>query len=140
MNIYARLTIAAAALIAGPALADEQVAEGEKVVAKRCKACHAISNGDQEILKGGGVGPNLWGIVGRKAGSYPDFKYGDDLVAAGEAGLVWDKESLDSYLDDPKEFLKTYLNKSDARSKMSFKLNKEEDRAAAAAYLASLPK
>ena len=129
---------AAAALIAGPALADDLVADGEKLTAKRCKSCHMIADGDNVILKGGKTGPNLWGVVGRAAGG-DDFKrYGDDLIAAGEAGLTWDEETLKAYLADPKAYLREYLDDPKAKSKMSFKLKKEDDRAAVAAYLATL--
>ena len=131
--------IAAAALVAGPALAESHVAEGEKLVAKRCKSCHMIANGDDVILKGGKTGPNLWGVVGRQAGTEADYsKYGDDLVAAGEKGLVWDEEQLAGFLADPKKYLASYLDVKKAKSKMSFRLKKEDQRAAVAAYLASL--
>ena len=49
---------------------------------------------------------NLFGLPGRAAGTYPDFKYGDSIVAAGAAGLVWDKESFEAYVADPNAFLK----------------------------------
>lgn len=129
---------AAAALIAGPAFADGHVAEGEKLTAKRCKSCHMIANGDDVILKGGKTGPNLWGVIGRQAGTEDGFNYGDDLVAAGAAGLVWDEESIAEFIADPKAFLRATLNDDGARSKMSLKVRKDDERAAIAAYLASL--
>jgi len=130
--------IALMTLTAAPAFADGLIAEGEELTAKRCKTCHMIVDGDNVILKGGKTGPNLYGIVGRTAGSYEGFKYGKDLVAAGEAGLVWDEEQLVAYIEDPRKYLRSYLDNKKARSKMSFKLKKEEDRAAVAAYLASV--
>ena len=130
---------AIAAVLSGPALAEGDVAEGEKLVAKRCKACHMIQNGDEVLLKGGKTGPNLWAVVGRQAGTAEGFsRYGDDLVAAGAAGLVWDVERLAAYLEDPRAFLRATLEDDGAKSKMNFKLRKEEDRADAAAYLATL--
>ena len=132
------LIIGAGAMLASNAVADGHVAEGEKLVAKRCKACHMIADGDNVILKGGKVGPNLWGVMGRPAGAQEGFKYGDDLVAAGEKGLVWDEETLSGYIADPKKYLRTYLDDRKARSKMTFKLKKEDQRAAVSAYLASL--
>ncbi|MEM7544917.1 MAG: c-type cytochrome [Pseudomonadota bacterium] len=130
--------IALTTLIAGPAIADGHIAEGEEITAKRCKTCHIIADGDNVILKGGKTGPNLYGIIGRTAGTVEGFRYGDDLVAAGEKGLVWDEEQLAVYIEDPRAFLRTYLDDSKARSKMSFKLRKEDERAAVAAYLASV--
>lgn len=130
---------AAAALIAGPVFAEGDIAEGEKLTAKRCKSCHMIADGDNVILKGGKTGPNLWAVVGRAAGGDADFsRYGDDMKAAGEKGLVWDEAQLMAYIADPKDFLRAYLDDPKAKSKMSFKLKKEDERAAVAAYLASL--
>ena len=130
------LTIAATALaLATPAFAEGDAAAGEKTF-KKCKACHVIANGDDVIVKGGKTGPNLYGVIGRAAGSVEGFKYGPDLVAAGEAGLVWDEATLAEYSADPKAFLAKTLDNSAAKSKMSFKLKKGgED---VAAYLASL--
>lgn len=132
------MTAAASLITAGAAYADGHVAAGEELVAKRCKSCHMIANGDDVILKGGKTGPNLFGVVGRTAGTYDGFRYGDDVVAAGEKGLVWDEEQLVAYLEDPRQYLRTYLDDKKAKSKMSFKLKKEDERAAVAAYLASL--
>lgn len=134
-------TIVAAATLATAGFAESHagsgdVAAGEKGFGK-CKACHMIQNADGEaIVKGGKTGPNLYGIVGRQAGTVEGFRYGDALVAAGEAGLVWDEEHLVSYMQDPTAFLRDYLDDNGARSKMSFKLRKGgED---IYAYLASL--
>lgn len=128
--------LAAMTLFATSALADGDAAKGEGTFAKRCKTCHMISNGGEDIVKGGKTGPNLYGVIGRQAGS-TDFKYGDSAKAAGEKGLVWDQAQVISYLEDPKAFLVEYLGDSKARSKMAFKLKDEADRADVAAYLAT---
>ncbi|WP_372993434.1 c-type cytochrome [Sulfitobacter sp.] len=125
---------------AAPAFADSHsmgdADAGEKQFGK-CKACHAIVDDAGEVIqRGGKVGPNLYNLVGRQAGSVEDFKYGKSIVEAGEGGLVWDQASLAEYLEDPTDFLRTTLDDSKARSKMSFKLRKgTED---VAAYLASV--
>ncbi len=126
------------AMLATGAIADGHVAEGEKLTAKRCKACHMIVDGDNVILKGGKVGPNLWGVIGRAAGAEEGFKYSKSLAAAGEKGLIWDEEQLAAYIGDPKKYLRTYLDDKKAKSKMTFKLKKDDQRNAVAAYLASL--
>lgn len=136
-KLLGTLVIGAGAMLAHSAAAEGDIAEGEKLTAKRCKACHMIADGDNVILKGGKVGPNLYGVMGRVAGS-EDFKYGKSLVAAGENGLVWDEEQMIAYLADPKKYLRTYLDDKKAKSKMAFKLKKEDQRADIAAYLASL--
>lgn len=134
------LICGAGAMIATNAIAAGDAAEGEKLTAKRCKACHMIADGDNVILKGGAVGPNLWGLIGRPAGSQEGFNYGDDLAKAGANGLVWDEEQIVMYIADPKDFLRTILDDKKAKSKMTFKLKDDDQRADIAAYLASLNK
>ncbi len=111
-------------LLAVPALAEGDAEKGKKGFNK-CKACHTVvSDTGDTILKGGKTGPNLYGIAGRTAGTVDGFKYGASLVEAGEKGLVWDAENFAEYTKDPRGFLKTYLDDTSAKSKMSFKLKK----------------
>lgn len=121
---------------AGPALSAGDVVVGEKEFAK-CKSCHSITAADGTVVvKGGKVGPNLYGVVGRPAGSVPDYKYSDSMVAAGVKGLIWDEGQLSIYMQDPSAFLKAYLGDDAAKSKMMFKLAAKSDDVAA--YLASV--
>ncbi|WP_372885195.1 cytochrome c family protein [Shimia sp.] len=124
---------AAAIALAAPAYAEGDAAKGEKAF-KKCKSCHTIVSPEGEVVfKGGKTGPNLYGVVGRVAGS-EDFKYGDGLAAAAEAGFVWTEESLAAFAADAKGFLED--NGFPTKSKMTFKLKKGgED---VAAYLASV--
>ena len=50
-------------------------------------------------------GPNLRGVVGRRAGTEPGFRFSPALLEAGARGLVWTQASLDAYLADPERFL-----------------------------------
>lgn len=129
------ITLAALAL-ATPALAAGDAAKGESDF-KKCKACHSIIKADgTAVVSGGKVGPNLFGVIGRTAGTLADFKYGDSIVAAGAAGLVWDEALIATYVADPTAFLKEKTGDAAAKSKMAFKLPKGgED---VAAYLASV--
>lgn len=123
--------------LATPAFADSHEAGDADAGAKtfnRCKSCHMIANGDQVIEKGGRTGPNLYGVIGRQAGTADGYSYQKAIVAAGEAGLVWDEESLTKYVADPREFLREFLDDPKAKSGMSFKLKKGG--ADVAAYLA----
>jgi len=118
------LTTAMLVCLAVPALAEGDAEKGEKAFNK-CKSCHQIiSDAGETISKGGRTGPNLWGIAGRQAGTVADFRYGDDIVAAGAAGLTWDEAQFTAYLEDPRGFLKEYLDDGGAKSKMSFRLKK----------------
>ena len=109
----------------------QDIEAGEKTF-KKCIACHAV--GPDAKNK---AGPFLTGVVGRQAGSVEGFNYGKDLVTAGEKGLIWTEELLAGYLEDPKQFLRDYLDDSKAKAKMAFKLKDQKDRADVAAYLAA---
>jgi cytochrome c len=126
------------ALAAAPAMAQD-VEAGAKVFAK-CQTCHVIANEAGEVLAGKNAktGPNLYGMPGRTAGTYADFKYGESIVALGATGFVWDEASFVEYVADPAKFLKTKLDDKGAKSKMSFKLGKEEDAKNVWAYIVSL--
>lgn len=135
-----RIIVAAAAVmtLAAPAFAAGDAAKGEADF-KKCKACHSITADDgTEIQKGGKIGPNLYGVVGRAAGSVADFKYSEVMTEAGAKGLVWSEETLAGYLPDPSKFLEEFSGDATGKSKMTFKLAKgAEDMAA---YLASVAK
>jgi len=99
--------------------ASVSAAEGAKVFSK-CKACHSIA-------KGGGnkIGPALWGVFGRKAGSLTDYKYSK---AMAEYKKLWTFEEMDGFLTKPKEWVKG--------TKMSYAgLKNPKDRAALILYM-----
>jgi cytochrome c len=137
------LTAAVLALAAAPALAQDaptgDAVAGEKVFAK-CQTCHVIANDAGEVLAGKNskTGPNLYGLPGRTAGTYPEFKYGESIVALGATGFTWNETDFVSYVADPGKFLKEKLDDKAAKSKMSFKLPKEEDAKNVWAFIASL--
>jgi cytochrome c len=93
-GIGRRLAIAAlvVALPTGLACAQDATA-GEHVFAK-CRACHQIGEGAKNM-----VGPALNGVVGRKAGTFPDYNYSD---ANKNSGLTWDEATLREYLKNPR--------------------------------------
>jgi cytochrome c len=78
-------------------------ANGERLAAARCRACHAFAAGDA-----GGAGPNLHGVFGRRAAGVDDFPYSPALR---NADLVWDAPTLDRWLDSPRRLVpKTSMN------------------------------
>ena len=118
-KITAALCIVASSALSGSHSAGD-AAKGEKVF-KKCKACHVV----EECKKK--AGPSLYGVVGRAAGSIEGYKYSKAMAGSG---LVWDAETLDAYLTNPKKYLKG--------TKMAFAgLKKEKDRADVIAYLAT---
>ena len=130
-NWLAVLAACVIGLASNVALASGDAEKGEKVF-KKCKACHSVEEGKTKP-----TGPNLLGIVGSGA-AQADYKYSDALIAAGEKGLVWDEDTLDDYLADPKKFLQEFLGESKVKNKMKFKLKKEGQREDVIAYLKSL--
>lgn len=131
------LALVALSLAASPALAGDPAA-GEALF-KKCKACHAIIGADgTDIQKGGKVGPNLFGVIGRQIGTDADFapKYSASLLAAGADGTLWDEAMLAAYLIDPTLWLQEKTGDAAAKSKMTLKL--AEGGEDVAAYLASV--
>jgi cytochrome c len=72
--------------------AAQDAAAGEKTFMV-CRACHQIGPNAKDA-----VGPVLNGVVGRKAGTYPDYQYSE---ANKNSGIVWTPEELDKYLTSP---------------------------------------
>lgn len=99
------------------------VAAGEKTFAL-CRSCHVLDEGVNR------VGPSLYNVVGRPAGSVAGYSYSD---ANKNSGVTWTEEVLFEYLEDPKAFM--------PGTKMAFPGIKDaQDRANLVAYLASTKK
>ncbi|RVV98226.1 cytochrome C [Mesobaculum littorinae] len=131
------------ATLAAPAVAQDHEGLGDAAAGedgfRRCQSCHVVQDDEGNTLAGrnGRVGPNLYGVVGRTAGTVEGFRYSSSMQAAGEAGLVWSADTLVPYLQDPTAFLREYLDDSGARGKMSFRVRSEEDAQDLAAFLAT---
>ncbi len=68
-----------------------------KLFANQCGTCHTVEHGAPPRQ-----GPNLAGVVGRRAGSLPDFKYS---AAFAHADFTWDDAHLDQWLTNPQAML-----------------------------------
>jgi len=100
-------------------LASASVADGKKIF-KKCAACHSIAKGGANK-----IGPALWGVLGRKAGSISDYKYSNAMAAHAKP---WSLEEMNGFLIKPKDWIKG--------TKMSFiGLKKDTDRAAVILYM-----
>ena len=102
-------------------LAMGDLVHGEKVF-KKCSACHMIASDGKNM-----IGPNLWNVIGRQAGSVSDYKYSKAMVAYAKQ---WSFEEMNSYLIKPQAYVKG--------TKMAFAgLRKEKDRASVILYMNS---
>jgi cytochrome c len=89
---------------------------GQQAFNNACRTCHLVREGDNRL------GPNLHKIVGRKAGSLPDYGFSS---AMNDPGFVWDEDKLDRFIANPDEVvpgnsMKPYggLSSSDDRKKI----------------------
>ena len=99
--------------------ASTSATEGAKIF-KKCTACHSIAEGG-----GNKIGPALYGVLGRKIGSFPDYKYSKAMAAYGKS---WTFEEMNGFLIKPKDWIKG--------TKMSFAgLKNEKERAAVILYM-----
>jgi cytochrome c len=93
-----RRPVAAALLVSilglGAPAAAQSGSDKEEQIAfnNTCRTCHTLKAGDNRL------GPNLDKVIGRKAGSLPDYDYSS---AMKNAGLTWDKATLDRFIADP---------------------------------------
>ncbi len=85
--IFASLFILSGTASAGPTEGDPSA--GAEIY-ERCLACHALAYNR--------TGPKHCGLLGRRAGSLPDFDYSPALR---QAGFVWDRARLDRFIADP---------------------------------------
>jgi cytochrome c len=120
-----RKSFAALALLAGSTLAANAAgnAKAGAEVFKRCAVCHTNDKGG-----GDGLGPNLFGIVGRKAATRPGFAYSAPLK---KSGIVWDEATLAKWAAGPARVV--------PGTKMMFAgITSKKQQADVAAYLATL--
>jgi cytochrome c len=91
----ATLAASAALALASPAFAQAagDAAKGKTLFTQRCLTCHTVVEGQHKP-----TGPNLYKIIGRKAGSAPGYRYSRALAAST---IVWDKAKLDAFLANP---------------------------------------
>jgi len=96
-RVLTRTTIAAAAtafvLASGLAHADGDAKRGEKLF-EECRACHSAERGAN------GIGPSLYGVLGRRAAELDDFRYSPALK---RSGITWTPKTLDAYIADPQK-------------------------------------
>jgi len=93
-------------LLAGLALAQTAAAQetfeaikitaGKQLFESTCRRCHAVNANDPSY------GPPLEGVVGRTAGTYPDYEYSEALAGSG---IVWTNAALRAWMEDNDGFM-----------------------------------
>ncbi len=124
-----RLMVGVVAMLAFVVVADEGRAqdghgaeEGAKLFKRVCFTCHASEAGKNKI------GPSLFGVVGRKAGTVSGFAYSQAMKLSD---ITWNDETIDKYITDPKKFV--------PGNKMVYNgVKKEDERKEIIAYLKTL--
>jgi cytochrome c len=102
MRIVGLLGLGAAVALVGiygPAFAEGDATKGKAAFAK-CGICHQVGPGAKTL-----VGPELNGIVGRKAASVADYPYSAGMKKLGADGWVWTEENTDKWITDPKALI-----------------------------------
>jgi cytochrome c len=95
------------------------VARGMALYQQRCTACHAVDSNK--------IGPAHRGVMGRRVGSLPGYKYSDELA---RSRLRWTPQTLNAWLEDPEQLV--------PGQRMGFQIESERERADLIAYLATL--
>lgn len=105
-----------------PAAAEGDAKNGQRLFVKRCSECHF-----EFKAKGNNVGPNLSGVLGRKAGTFAGFDYSGAMTATS---FVWSEALLLRFLTSPEKMVPgTYMGFDGLKS--------DKDRRDIAAYLKS---
>ncbi|MBV4523379.1 cytochrome c family protein [Pseudomonas sp. SWRI74] len=97
MNKAAVMTLVlslGASLLGAPANAAGDAEAGGKLFKRVCGGCHQVGEGARPFF-----GPQLNNVIGRVAGSTSDYQYSDAMKSSG---VVWTREKLAAYIEDPK--------------------------------------
>ena len=120
-----RNSLIALALLASSSVAAQAVGDAKAGanIFKRCAVCHTSDKGG-----GDGLGPNLHGVVGRKAATRSGYAYSGPLQ---KAGVIWNEANLTKWVAGPARMV--------PGNKMAFPgITSKKQQSDVVAYLASL--
>ena len=80
--------------VSSPVPQERDVASGQLIFSNACRTCHTTREGDNRL------GPNLYKIVGRKAGSLQNYGYSSAMKGAD---FAWDEAKLNRFIADPEQ-------------------------------------
>ena len=90
--LFVAAALALSSALAEVAAAEDKAKSGEQLFNNNCRTCHSWKKDDNRL------GPNLHGIIGRKAGSASGFNYSGSMKGAG---ITWDDATLDKFIANP---------------------------------------
>ena len=129
MSEFLRRLLAVAVAMGVPAMcaagSKPDVENGKAIFTTVCNVCHSVQK-----TGGPNQGPNLLGVVGRKAGSQPEFAGYSPALKASK--ITWSEKTLDKFLVDPMAKVPGTL--------MPIQIADDKTRADVVAYLATLKK
>lgn len=121
-TILSMCAISAILVFSSDAMAAGDAEKGKKL-AKKCTACHTLTEGGKNRL-----GPNLFNILDKPAGKVEGYKYSDEMKSSG---ITWDQSTFLDFIAKPRKVVKG--------TKMSFSgLKKATQRADLLAYFETL--
>jgi cytochrome c len=100
----------------------QDATRGKILFVGACAGCHALEPRTDDQA------PSLGGVIGRRAGTVPDFGYSSAMLSAN---FVWDESRLEAFLADPQAVV--------PGNRMAFSVADKGERADIAAYLKTLP-
>ena len=103
------------------------VQRGSALYQQHCTACHTIDSNTDSNKNSNTIGPAHRGVVGRRVGSLPGYKYSSELAASR---LRWTPQTLNAWLADPEELV--------SGQRMGFLIENAQERGDLIAYLATL--
>jgi cytochrome c len=89
--------VASLSLLAARATAEDKTGDEELAFNDHCRECHTVDKGDNRI------GPTLYDVIGRKAGTVPDFPNYSSGVQ--DSGIVWNDALIDKWITNPEAFI-----------------------------------
>lgn len=97
-KLVCRVAIVALAFC-GPAHAANP-SHGQEIFKTTCAACHVAVREASRADLATRIGPNLWGVIGRKAGIYKGYAYS---YAMRTSGIIWTDQQLGRYIAAPQK-------------------------------------
>jgi cytochrome c2 len=129
-SIYALSLLSAGRVDADGGVGDPN--NGKTQFGAHCATCHSEVAGENRL------GPYLFGVIGRRTGTATGYAYTSSFVQVGTKGLIWSPDNLLQFLQNPSQFLQTFLGQQTVDNRMTVKFPDRQLRLDVIAYLSTL--